>query len=645
MNAGRSLFLSMGCPARISVLCVSLKGITMLGLQTRPVRPESAPRPGRVRGRGLLGKFWTSAAVLGIVAGGVSVSLVVAPPSHALAIAPLVPPLIEGATEAIGGEVITGALVSNPIGWGILAVGAVGIGLYATKDYWLPWVAGQFGSGNASQPSGTPSGSAYALSGLLLTNVTLKDSHTMNSHLTWNAGAGSNLNAHFAYIQECQYATSSGIGDANGYFTINNIGQARNVGAPVDLSLDFGCHAIKGGVDYYGTPVALKVGLAGTDGMPALPTDGSVPSAGPTNEVMYGAFKSGQFSPTDPNTRYTVTVECISTNGTKSSLMRDTYGDKGAIQFPSCEGAGLGHGTGVISITGTPPTGGTPVHLWDTTAPPVNPAEPLCSPALPSEGCAYSISIDGKPCVVGDVQCENWPSIARSDTSTPPRVSCNHGPYIAVLAACNILEKAYFPGGAPATIPNTDGDPGTSGNTDPNGTPIPQPAPVQTGTIPGGAGQPGAGASPNPADTNGNDCFPNGWGVFNPVEWIQKPIGCALSWAFVPQGTTMTQLEAQVKTDVDRVGFGPIQAAVVGMFAPLGTLGSGCQGPPVTFAMHGQSDTIYPFQACTAPMSTAAFVCNALTTMIFIIGGGMGLMRAISAAFGYNFSFGQGSAS
>ena len=104
----------------------------------------------------------------------------------------------------------------------------------------------------------------------------------------------------------------------------------------------------------------------------------------------------------------------------------------------------------------------------------------------------------------------------------------------------------------------------------------------------------------------------------------------------------MTALEAQVRTDVDRVGFGPIQAAVVGMFAPLGSTGSGCQGPPVTFAMDGVSQTMYPFNACTAPMSTAAAICNALSTMVIIVGGGLGLMRAVSSAFGYEFSFGRG---
>lgn len=41
---------------------------------------------------------------------------------------------------------------------------------------------------------------------------------------------------------------------------------------------------------------------------------------------------------------------------------------------------------------------------------------------------------------------------------------------------------------------------------------------------------PGGGA----ANPTGGECFPEGWGVFNPVEWVYKPVVCALKWAFMP---------------------------------------------------------------------------------------------------------------
>jgi hypothetical protein len=268
--------------------------------------------------------------------------------------------------------------------------------------------------------------------------------------MLFDVGAGGIINAHYSYVLQCQFAANSGIATSTGnLLTIQQAAALHSIPSPMDFKAQFGCTgSVNGGPTQYGTPVALKVGLAGTDGLPALPSDGSVPTGGPSNEVMFGTFKTNQFSPTAPATSYTVKVECINSAGVKSTLSSTTTADQGAVKMPSCAAAGLGHGDGVIDIQGSNPNanGGAPTDLWQTIAPAANPSEPLCSPQLPSDGCAYSISIDNKPCVVGDVQCENWPTIAKTDTSTPPRVSCNHGPYVVAIAACNILEKAYFPG-------------------------------------------------------------------------------------------------------------------------------------------------------------------------------------------------------
>lgn len=35
------------------------------------------------------------------------------------------------------------------------------------------------------------------------------------------------------------------------------------------------------------------------------------------------------------------------------------------------------------------------------------------------------------------------------------------------------------------------------------------------------------------------ECFPTGWGIFNPVEWVYKPVQCALRWAFVPRASVV----------------------------------------------------------------------------------------------------------
>lgn len=86
----------------------------------------------------------------------------------------------------------------------------------------------------------------------------------------------------------------------------------------------------------------------------------------------------------------------------------------------------------------------------------------------------------------------------------------------------------------------------------PDSDPDPDPGATTTtvpGSGPGGqtqqeaceAGQ-GAGC-PNPTpssepdgpDGSGGECWPSGWGWFNPAEWVLRPIKCALVWAFWDQ--------------------------------------------------------------------------------------------------------------
>jgi hypothetical protein len=39
-------------------------------------------------------------------------------------------------------------------------------------------------------------------------------------------------------------------------------------------------------------------------------------------------------------------------------------------------------------------------------------------------------------------------------------------------------------------------------------------------------------------------CFPHGWGLFNPVSWVEQPVKCALQWAFVPSPSTVTSFQS-----------------------------------------------------------------------------------------------------
>lgn len=110
------------------------------------------------------------------------------------------------------------------------------------------------------------------------------------------------------------------------------------------------------------------------------------------------------------------------------------------------------------------------------------------------------------------------------------------------------------PKGAPTTtdvlIPGIE----TVWPPDPNPTPtttaVPTTVPVPTSTVvtpttttpaqgcdAGAPGCPTPSEDPppnDPGDGDGDSCWPDGWGWFNPVEWVYRPVKCVLTWLFVP---------------------------------------------------------------------------------------------------------------
>lgn len=60
----------------------------------------------------------------------------------------------------------------------------------------------------------------------------------------------------------------------------------------------------------------------------------------------------------------------------------------------------------------------------------------------------------------------------------------------------------------------------------------------------------------------------------------------------------------------------------------------GCKGPRVHFVMSGVVFDSYPLDACTAPMSTVAALCNAGIAVMVVVSGGLACIRIIASAFG-----------
>lgn len=139
-------------------------------------------------------------------------------------------------------------------------------------------------------------------------------------------------------------------------------------------------------------------------------------------------------------------------------------------------------------------------------------------------------------------------------------------------------------------------------------------------------------------ETTSSECFPSGWSAFNPVQWVLKPTKCALEWAFVPDGSKTEAQVSRVKSAVGATGVAEVLGAASDRVGELGGDAAGCKGPGIRFDVATVDRVIYPFNACTEPISTAAHYAKALTTVVLVVGGGLALVRAVASGFGFNFS-------
>ncbi|WP_432488723.1 hypothetical protein [Kineococcus sp. SYSU DK018] len=131
--------------------------------------------------------------------------------------------------------------------------------------------------------------------------------------------------------------------------------------------------------------------------------------------------------------------------------------------------------------------------------------------------------------------------ITNPDGSKSPSPGCTWGTYTLTAAECFVDPDpgpTPSPTATPTATPTVSPSPSDSPTASPSPTTSTTTSPSPTAstcagtvaepcvvTIPGGA--------PDPA-AEGSECWPSGWGVFNPLEWVYRPVRCALVWAFVP---------------------------------------------------------------------------------------------------------------
>jgi hypothetical protein len=141
---------------------------------------------------------------------------------------------------------------------------------------------------------------------------------------------------------------------------------------------------------------------------------------------------------------------------------------------------------------------------------------------------------------------------------------------------------------------------------------------------------------PNPQAPN-TSCLGGGWG-WNPIEWVLKPIKCALTWAFVPNADVLSDLLTDLQTAFDDSALGsmvdPIDAVSDAWGTVAGTQGGSCAGPSVDLPLPGWDGELQPLNACAAPMSTMATVVRSALAVGLILGAAFVVARIVARSFG-----------
>jgi hypothetical protein len=517
----------------------------------------------------------------------------------------LVQGAVRAAAPAAAASIVGGPGASLVVG----TVATVGALLYMTKDTWVPWVQGALGQGGPSSPLDTVGGQ-YSMSGAV----------DPSPGGVWSVTASLGSASFVGTAEQVEYQCATAAGVLTGVSTVN-----------------------------------LIVTLAQTQygGPPQSTVSGQCPAGGSLHHVLSKRYSTGLnypvnqyswargFSPlTDAD--YDVNVNCRKADGTLAQITATTPtpGAGNGLLVPSCAAAfgADAHGESIALRGGQ--TGQPKTDQWSADWTGANALYPDCQGA--GVACTYVVKYLGNPCVAGAPECAQW--ALRSQIEGNTDYSCYYGPYLLNLSGCAISERAYEITPNRLTKLNTDGNPDTY--EEPRPAWVPSPAAVPNAPpvgAPGGAPAPIPGGAPLPAPTGVNentDCWPSGVAAWNPAEWVLRPVKCALAWAFVPQTATVATLANTATTNLTAKGFGPIATAVGLNINKIGT-GSGCDGPAVTFSAVGVVEPMHPFSACTAPMSTLASISYAVTSVIVVLGGGWGAMRAIGAGFGFNMSMGK----
>jgi hypothetical protein len=545
-------------------------------------------------------------------------------------------------------EAAAGAVCATGVGCAVLAGGAaVAIGLYLTRDTWVPWVKNAFGGGPAA-PYAPGSG-------------------------TWGTVALGDMTSSSTAVD----AVFDVPGRTDGVFNPDGTIQCKNTTTGATWQGGTGTGAIWGSIIQLHKALGTCAGYwyAGLQNVSPGPwittymSIGQAPYFGFATWGTLGAYSAGGST----NLATQARVSCVNPDGSTYEVIGMTQLGNGDALMPSCYGTAGQAAGGVqgahgrcVTLSGSVAGAAGPFVDQSSNCGAAARSDVLYPNCVGAIACTYVIRHNGLPCTIGAVGCMDWPVEAES---APNDYQCFFGPYLIALAGCNVLERAYESGNGngtttgtpiPASAKNTDGDPRTWDG------PIPAIAPPLSPRVPPSTAIPPT-VTPDPnapkpcaageacvsAPPESQDCFPSGYGAFNPGSWVLQPIKCALKWAFVPSSSFINGWGDSINAEWTGSPFGTWMNTIGG-FGGIPIVNAGCEGPAVSTGFLGAGSgsgaghrgavlpaEIHPFDACSAPMSTVAATSNLILSAGIAFYGGMKVVRQLGWAFGFKIDIGS----
>lgn len=275
----------------------------------------------------------------------------------------------------------------------------------------------------------------------------------------------------------------------------------------------------------------------------------------------------------------------------------------------------------VIAETVTPPAiQNLPIEYPDCFGPNASP----CAVTL------EHVTDDGSWTTCGSIgqYCPEW----ATHPSPAGVYRCKYGQTVVALELCSMYRRPDL-----GVLPNTNPD----GSTKPQTAPAPSTIPSPTG--PSGEPAPLPEPEPSPIDTAGDGpCWPEGWGMINPLSWVLMPLECALKALFIPDPTRLEPMLQEQAVNLADTPLGIVPGVLDVVVQPFTVSGGGCQGPPWNIDAFGVNETFYPFSACEEPMAGIASAVRGFGSFALVMWTGLACVRYVASIIGFSRFGGEG---